>query len=97
MTLYRYIPVWRREPDAAKLYRCFEILGGGGYVVQSADRFRIDTYRESDAWLDRQFLELLLEQCPGERVEPRPSIEEAIEYFDSLFSDEPDCCTPPSP
>jgi hypothetical protein len=95
MTLYRYIPVWRRESDHARLYRCFEILGGG-YVVQSADRFRIDTYRESDAWLDRQFLELFREQCPGERVEPRPSIEEAIQYFESLFSDEPDC-TQPSP
>jgi hypothetical protein len=88
MTLYRYIPVWRREPQAAKLYRCFEILGGRGYVIQSADSFTTETYRESNAQLDRQFVELFLEQCPEERIAPRPSIEEAIQYFESLFSQE---------
>jgi hypothetical protein len=88
MTLYRYIPVWRREPRTAKLYRCFEILGDGGYVVQNADSFTPETYRERDAQMDRQFVELLLEQCPEKRITPRPSIEEAIRYFESLFTQE---------
>jgi hypothetical protein len=88
MTLYRYIPVWRREVRAAKLYRCFEVLGSGGYVVQSADCFSPETCHERHAQMDRQFLELLLEQCPEERMAPRPTIEEAIQYFDSLFNQE---------
>jgi hypothetical protein len=88
MTLYRYIPVWRREPRAAKLYRCFEILGTGGYVVQSADYFTAETCRERQVQMDCQFLELLLEERPEERIAPRPSIEEAIQHFDSSFSQE---------
>jgi hypothetical protein len=90
MTHYQYIAVWRRESYGLKLYRCFGVLVGGGYVVQSADRFYAKHSRESVAQLERQFLELLLEEAPDERVEPRPSIEEAIRHFDSLFADESD-------
>ena len=86
MTLYRYIPVWRREPEGAKLYRCFEIVGTGGYVVQSADYFTSKTWPAREAQMEGQFIELLLEQRPEERISPRPSIEEAIEYFESSFN-----------
>jgi hypothetical protein len=85
MTLYRYIPVWRRESHAVKLYRCFEMLDGRGYVVQSADYFYAKTYRESIPQSERQFLELLLEEFPEERITPKPSLEEAIQYFESCF------------
>jgi hypothetical protein len=86
MTLYRYIPVWRREPEGVKLYRCFEIVGTGGYVVQSADYFTSKTWRDREAWMEDQFVELLQEQRPEERIAPRPSIEEAVDYFESLFN-----------
>jgi hypothetical protein len=86
MTLYRYIPVWRREPEGAKLYRCFEIVGVGGYVVQSADYFTSRTWGDREAQMEGQFMELFLEQRPEERIAPRSSIEDAIEHFESSFS-----------
>lgn len=86
MTLYRYIPVWRREPEGAKLYRCFEIVGTGGYVVQSADYFTSKTWPTREAQMEVQVIELFLEQRPEERISPRPSIEDAIEYFESSFN-----------
>jgi len=86
MNLYRYIPVFRREPHGAKLYRCFELLGAGGFVVQSADYFIPNASREHTLQMEDQFLELFLEQSPEERVAPMPSIEEAIQCFDAAFS-----------
>jgi len=85
MTLYRYIPVWCHDSQGAKLYRCFEILGTGRYVVQSADYFTAATYRERTAQMDEQFVDLLLEQRPEERSAPGASIDEAIQIFDAAF------------
>jgi len=90
MELYRYIPVWRRQEGGAKLYRCFEVLSLGKFVVQSVDHFHPGSAREHRLQLEDQFLELLLEQGPAERATAMPSIEEAIQCFEAAFNDSTD-------
>jgi hypothetical protein len=86
MTLFRYIPVWRRSQRGLILYRCFESLEqGGGFGVQSADHFFKDVSQEQHDQLYRQFVELLAEQNPLERFGVYPTLESAVEAFDREF------------
>jgi hypothetical protein len=86
LTLYRYIPIWRRTPGGIVLYRCFEILGKG-FTVQSKDYFWPDSIEKESLNMDKQFLELLREQAPEERSGKWASIEEAIQGFEDSFVD----------
>ena len=88
MKLYKYIPVFRRFDDGVALYRVFEICGLG-YVVQSQDFYRPGDQRQQAMQLDSQFLELLMEQKPEDRLSVSESIEEAIAAFDLDFADVP--------
>jgi hypothetical protein len=83
-SLYRYVPVWRRESGVLILYRCFEVFGKG-YSVQSKDWFRPGDTAEGVSKLERQFEELLAEQAPDERSGVYASLEAAIEAFDADF------------
>lgn len=86
MNLYRYIPVWRRSPNGATLYRCFEILGQG-FTVQSRYYYRPQDIQDPKQALSHnaQFLELFMEEAPEARSHIYPTIEEAIEKFDDGF------------
>ena len=84
--LYEAINVWRRTAaDGLICYRCFRLVPGGGFCVQSADSFHssVDATRAGQA--ERQFLELLSEDAPDKRSRVFPSLEEAISAFDREF------------
>jgi hypothetical protein len=86
MKLYRAIDVWRRlDGGRAVRYRCFEVLPDGGFCVQSADFYGGERRDDHAAMLDRQHVELLLEQAPDDRVRTHPTLEAAIEQHDKEF------------
>lgn len=71
--------------NEAILYRCFEVLPDGGYVVQSADRVRLPFSTSEVERLERQYWELFCEVPPEERGDLHPTVEAAIERFDEEF------------
>lgn len=84
--LYRRHDVYRRLEDGGVIvYRCLELIPGGGFVVQSADRVVASPDERELASHERRFQELLSEVAPEQRAEPQPSIEEAIRAFDASF------------
>lgn len=84
--LYRVVNVCRRLSDKeAIVYRCFELLPGRGFVVQSADWVRLPSQPEDMRHHERQFWELFFEVAPEERATPHPSLEEAIAAFNAKF------------
>lgn len=83
-TLYRYVPVWRREEAGLSLYRVIEALGLG-FVVQSRDFILPDDPQESFFQLERQFLELMSEEAPESRGGLEPTVRDAISRFDAEF------------
>ena len=84
MTLYRYIPVWKRTATEIVLYRCFEVPGLG-FSVQSADYFQVTNLSGDMERSEKQFLELLLEEAPELRSKPEATVELAIKRFDEDF------------
>ncbi|MBJ6764185.1 hypothetical protein JGU66_25705 [Myxococcaceae bacterium JPH2] len=85
--LYKRIEVIRRTPNRELIiYRCLEVLGQGGYVVQSADRLREPFSQKDREVLERQFWELLSETPPEERSAPHATLEQAIAAFESEFA-----------
>lgn len=84
MKLFEQINVWHRVDDSESVcYRCYRLLPDGGYCVQSADFFRLNQVDKQD--LNRQQIELFLEQSPDERSELWPTLEEAIRNFQKEF------------
>jgi hypothetical protein len=87
--MYRSIDIWaRREDGTVVRYRCFELLPDRTYCVQSADFFRLPLDDNQVRQLDRQFMELLLEEPPEIRAGAYSTIAEAIAAHDRDFSDE---------
>jgi hypothetical protein len=87
--LYQAIDVWKRVSETECVrYRCFRNIATNRYAVQSADFYRVPLDSEQTANLERQYLELLLEQAPDERSEGFDSITEAIIAHDAEFAGE---------
>ncbi len=87
-TLYREINVWKRlNQQCAVRYRCFEIIGGNRFCVQSADFFYYPIDYQQLKRSDEQFAELLIESDPDERAIAYSSIEEAIKRHEAEFED----------
>ncbi|WNG23480.1 hypothetical protein F0U62_05140 [Cystobacter fuscus] len=85
-TLYKLINVFRRiGAERAIIYRCFELIPEGGFVVQSADWINLPVRPESMNHHERQLWELFCEEAPDQRSKPHASIEEAIAAFDAEF------------
>lgn len=85
-TLYRLINVFRRiSAEKAIIYRCFELIPDGGFVVQSADWINLPVRPESMNHHERQLWELFCEEAPDQRSVPYASLEEAIAAFDADF------------
>jgi hypothetical protein len=84
MKIYEAIDVWRKQSDGTAIrYRCFKVLPEGGYCVQSADY-----YPAANGDLEKQFIELLLEQEPDKRSGVFATLQEAIMDFDKEFGNE---------
>ncbi len=89
--LFEAFDVWRRDdPKVLKRYRCFRLVPGGGYCVQSADYYRPPWGATGERDFDSQFLELLSEAAPDQRSAVYPTLEEAIAAFDRDFADSPE-------
>ena len=87
--MLRTIDVWKKIDDTTAIrYRCFQRLSDNGYCVQSADYYYLPINEEQVKNLDRQFLELLIEEPPDERSTVYQSLEEAIVMYDKEFEDE---------
>jgi hypothetical protein len=85
MNLYETFDVWRRVSETELVrYRCFKAVSSGRYSVQSSDHYHMP-WPKQDAYLDRQYLELLAEQAPDERSGSFDSLEEAINAHDRDF------------
>lgn len=86
MNLYKAIDVWKRLDDSTAVrFRCFESLRSGRFCVQSADFYRLPLHAAHVANLDRQFVELFVEQEPSNRNAEFTTLEEAILMHDKEF------------
>jgi hypothetical protein len=87
--MYRAFDVWKRPaPNTAVRYRCFEDLANGKFCVQSSDFYSLPITSEQIISLEKQFLELLLEESPVERSGFYSTIEQAMEAHDEEFADD---------
>jgi hypothetical protein len=88
--MLKAIDVWKRLPnDRVVRYRCFEVLSGGGYCVQSADFFALPIDDAQLRFSDKQFLELLIEEAPMERSAVYPTLQQAIAAHERDFPEAP--------
>lgn len=86
--MYKAIDVWKRSDDTTVVrYRCFQVLPQNRFCVQSVDYYRIPLNKLQIEALDRQFLELLLEEAPDDRNKTYNSLEEAIAKYDEDFAE----------
>lgn len=86
--LWRSQDIWRRKSGYVVRYRCFENLNNGMYTVQSADFYRLPLDQETSSQHEERYLELLIEEDPGERNKLFQTIEEAIAAHDAEFDNE---------
>jgi hypothetical protein len=86
--VFREINVWRRRDESTLVrYRCFLVLPENRYCVQSADFYRHPLDAKQIGELDRQYVELLLEEPPNLRTETYETLEEAILRHDQDFEE----------
>jgi hypothetical protein len=84
--MFKAIDVWKRISDSeAVRYRCFQCLQTGKYSVQSADFYRLPGNPDRSAQLERQHIELFIEQAPDGRNEAYETLEAAIEAHEAEF------------
>ena len=84
--MFKAIDVWKRISDSeAVRYRCFQCLQTGRYSVQSADFYRSPECRAQSSQLDRQHVELFIQQAPDERSGAYDTLEAAIEAHKAEF------------
>jgi hypothetical protein len=84
--MFKAIDVWKRISDSAAVrYRCFQCLQTGKYSVQSADFYRLPGNPNESAQLERQHIELFIEQAPDGRSEAYETLEAAIEAHEAEF------------
>lgn len=87
--MFKTITIWKRLDDTKALcYRCFQRLTDGKFCVQSADYYYLPIREEQVRMLERQFLELFLEEAPDSRSLLYPTLEEAIASYDAEFTDD---------
>lgn len=87
--MFKAIDIWKRLDDTKALrYRCFQRLTDGQFCVQSADYYYLPIREEQVKTLDRQFLELFLEEAPDQRSSLHPTLEDAITMYNLEFSND---------
>ena len=83
--MFKSFDVWKKtSTERLVRYRCFEDTDTGKFCVQSADFYSLPIRTEQLLQLEKQFLELMMEESPVERS---GSVEEAIARHDSEFLD----------
>jgi hypothetical protein len=93
--MFKAIDIWKRLNDATSVrYRCFQRLIDGQFFVQSADYYHLPLREEQVRTLDRQFLELFIEEAPDQRSSLYPTLEEAIAMYGLEFADDLSTLTP---
>jgi hypothetical protein len=84
----RGFDIWKRKGvNGVVRYRCFEDESTGRFCVQSADFYQSPSTADYISQLERQFIELLIEQSPFTRSGSFASIEEAITDHDKSFKE----------
>jgi len=84
---YRSFDIWRRrDSNTLVRYRCFENCSTGRFCVQSSDSYKRPVTNDQIQSLEKQFIELLIEQSPFERGGFFATIEEAISDHDKSFA-----------
>jgi hypothetical protein len=87
-TMFKSFDVWKKTSTAQLVrYRCFEDTDTRKFCVQSADFYNLPIQTERLVQLEKQFIELMIEQSPFERSGSFDSVEEAIAHHDSEFVD----------
>lgn len=87
--MFKAIDVWKKINDVSAIrYRCFEHLTDGQFCVQSADYYHLPLNQQQIETLDKQFLELFIEESPDHRSCLYPTLEEAIAQYDQDFADD---------
>ena len=66
-------------------YRCFQNFQTGKHSVQSADFYRLPENAAKSAQLERQHIELFVEQAPDKRTGAHETLEAAIEVHEAEF------------
>ena len=80
--MYESVDVWKRvDEQMLARYRCFRSLENNKYYVQSFDYYRVPFDAAQIAFLDNQFLELMVEESPDKRSDGFDSLDEAIEKY----------------
>jgi hypothetical protein len=84
--MYKAIDIWKRinENQIAR-YRCFQRLKDSLFCVQSIDFYSLPLDEIQIRYLDKQFLEFLIEEDPDQRAEMHDSLEIAILMHDKDF------------
>jgi hypothetical protein len=84
--MFKAIDVWKRISDSeAVRYRCFQCLQTGKYSVQSADFYRLPENLAQSDQLERQHVELFVQQAPNERTGAYDTLEAAIAAHEAEF------------
>ena len=84
--LYKAIDIWKKTDNGSVIrFRCFEIIGENQFCVQSADYFHYPVNETQIEYLDKQLIELFIEQAPDKRNETYSTLEEAIAAHEVIF------------
>jgi hypothetical protein len=86
--MFKSIDIWKTLDDSSVIrYRCFQRLRDGQFCIQSADLYNLPLREEQIRFLDKQFLELFIEEPPDRRSSLHATLEEAIATYDLEFAD----------
>lgn len=89
MKSYRTIDVWKKTTSGTVIrFRCFQIDESSAYCVQSADIYHEPISEEQIGYLERQYIELLIEEDPEKRNGIYPTLEEAIAAHEKEFEEQ---------
>ncbi|MCY7322744.1 MAG: hypothetical protein LH660_13320 [Phormidesmis sp. CAN_BIN36] len=87
--MFKAIDIWKRIDNiTAVRYRCFQQLSDGQFCVQSADYYHLPPNENQVRTLDRQFLELFIEEAPDQRSSLYRTLEEAIAQYELEFAED---------
>lgn len=87
--MFKAIDIWKKIDDTIAIrYRCFQRLTDGRFCVQSADYYHLPLNENQIKILDKQFLELFIEESPDQRSSLHPTLEEAITQYELEFADD---------
>ncbi len=85
MDVYENINIWQRRERHVVRYVCLKSIDTNQYAVLKADFFRPSSTTSDFTYLDKHFVELMIEQSPADRCKWFDSLSEAITDHDNDF------------